>query len=171
MNIPLRSLFCLAAMAVCAGHAGAAGNGTEAKPKPDPATAVVLAESLRVEVRQGRVLLHVTLQNRSAATIYVAKEIATEDELERGLFEVQDSGSGATVPYTGMLVKRAAFTPQDYVPIKPKGKRSNTIEISKSYVFEPGHRYIVRHRPSYLAVGGNPEQPSQLDSISVAFQR
>ncbi len=156
MKLPLRSLLCLTAMAVAAGHAGAAGAFTE---------------KLSVEIRQGRVLLHIEMHNRSASTIRVAKEFAVENELERGLFELQDSDSGATIPYTGMLVKRGPFTLQDYVPIKPKGKRSNTIEISKSYVFEAGRSYTLRHRPHYLPDGGNPEQPMAIEAVTVQFKR
>jgi hypothetical protein len=166
MKLPLRTLFCLTAMAVAAGHAGAAGSGNDAAP------ARVLSESLKVEIRQGRVLLHLTLHNHSAHMIRVAKEFATEAELERGLFEVQDSDSGAAIPYTGMLVKRGPPTMRDYVPIKPHGRRSNTIEISKSYQFQPGHSYILRHRPSYLAAdGGHPDQPLVIDTVTVQFIR
>jgi hypothetical protein len=163
MNLPLRSFLCLAVMAATAVPAGAAGMGKE--------LVVVLDETLSVEVKQGRVLLHIRLRNRSAATIHVAKEIATENELERGLFEVRDSDSGAAIAYTGMMVKRSAPTAQDYVAIKPRGSRSNTIEISKSYQFQPGHRYTLRHVPSYLAVGGNPENPITTSAVSVSFTR
>jgi hypothetical protein len=163
MKLPLRSLLCVAVMAASTGSAGAAGNGDE----PVPA----MSESLKVEIKQGRVLLHLTLHNHSAQVIRVAKEFASENELERNLFEVQDSESGAVIPYTGMMVKRAAPTLKDYVPIKPKGKRSNTIEISKSYVFQPGRSYILRHQASYLAVGGNPQQPLAVDAVSVQFIR
>jgi hypothetical protein len=165
MKLPLSTLFCLTAMAIATGHAGAAGNGNA------PAPLQVLSESLKVEIRQGKVLLHLTLHNHSAHTIRVAREFATEAELERGLFDLQDSDSGATIPYTGMLVKRAPPTSQDYVPIKPHGKRSNIIEISKSYQFQPGHSYILRHRPGYLGAGSNPEQPVVSDTVTVQFIR
>jgi hypothetical protein len=163
MNIPLRSLLCLAVMAATAVPAGAAGHGKE--------PAIVLDETLSVEVKQGRVLLHIKLHNRSAGTIRVAKEIATENELERGLFEVKDSDSGAAIAYTGMMVKRSAPTAQDYVAIKPRGSRSNTIEISKSYEFQPGRRYTLRHVPGYLAVGGNPELPTATSAVTATFER
>lgn len=164
MTIPLRSLLCLAVAAATAVPAGAAGSGN--------APPAVLDETLRVEVTQGRVLLHITLHNRSAGTIRVAREIAADDELERGLFDVADSDSGAPVAYTGMLVKRAPPTLQDYVAIKPRGSRHNTIEISKSYVFQPGHRYTVRHHPSYLGANGKPGQATLAASaVAVSFSR
>lgn len=164
MKIPLRSLLCLAVMAATAVPAGAAGNGNE--------PSIVLEETLNVEVTQGRVLLHIKLHNRSAGTIRVAREIATENELERGLFDVHDSDSGAAIPYTGMMVKRSPPTLADYVAIKPRGSRSNTIEISKSYEFQPGHRYTLRHHPGYLAAGGNPEQPTlTAGPVTVSFRR
>lgn len=162
MKIPLRTLLCLAVMAATAVPAGAAGSAPPA----------VLEETLNVEVKQGRVLLHIKLHNRSAGTIRVAKEFATENELERGLFDLHDSDSGAAIPYTGMMVKRSPPTLADYVAIKPRGSRSNTIEISKSYQFQPGHRYTLRHHPSYLAPGGNPEQATLTASpVTVSFTR
>ncbi len=163
MKLPLRSLLCLAIMAVSAGQAGAAGIGNV------PAQA--LNETLKVEVRQGKVLLHLTLHNRSDSMIRVAREFATEKELERGVFEVQDANSGEAIAYTGMMVKRGALTLRDFVAIRPHAKKSNTIVISKSYVFKAGHSYSVRHVPSYLGPAGNLEQPLTMDAVSVTFKR
>jgi hypothetical protein len=111
-----------------------------------------VSEAIAVESRQGKVLVHVTITNRGARTVYVPNTVAADKELFGRVFAVRDAASGAALEYIGPMVKRGPLTRDDYVAVKPRGKHSNTIDITRSYAFLPGkHTYQLSHAADYFA--------------------
>lgn len=119
---------------------------------------MALKNSLAVATKAGKVLVTVALENKLAVPVYVPRAVYVDDELFRREFDIRDS-AGAEVDYIGPMVKRGPFTREDFLEVKPGGKVSNTIDITRSYAFKAGtHQYTVRY-------GGGPVQDvSKLDN-------
>ncbi|MEC5161050.1 MULTISPECIES: hypothetical protein [unclassified Janthinobacterium] len=108
-------------------------------------------ETLTVTSSQGRVLVNVLLDNRSGQTVYVPRAIASEKQLLGRLLEIRDTVTGEPADYQGRMVKRGALTADDYLTLKPKATRRNTIDITDSYAFKQGtHTYQLRYDGYYL---------------------
>lgn len=106
---------------------------------------MTVANSLTVASKAGKVLVTVKVENHTAAPVYVPKAVYEDDELFRREFDIRDS-SGAEVQYIGPMVKRGPYTRDDFLTVKPGGKVSNTIDITRSYDFKPGtHKYTVMY--------------------------
>lgn len=106
---------------------------------------MTLVNSLDVATKAGKVLVTVKVENHTAAPVYVPKAVYEDDELFRREFDIRDS-SGAEVQYIGPMVKRGPYTRDDFLTVKPGGKISNTIDITRSYDFKPGtHKYKVSY--------------------------
>lgn len=115
---------------------------------------------LEVETSGGKVKVRLTVENHGDATIYVPREVATEDELTGRRFELLDK-SGKPLDYTGMMVKRGALTAQDYHPVQPHTMHMNTIDITPAYAFRKGkNSYEIRYDGPWLA------DLKQLDAVS-----
>lgn len=109
-----------------------------------PALAAQPMLTLKATSTKGRVLVSAHYANRSAAPLQVPRALATEKELTGRLFDIREADSGASIEYQGIMVKRGPLTAADYLTLKPGAKRSNTIDITRSYAFLPGrHRYLL----------------------------
>jgi hypothetical protein len=112
----------------------------------------LMNQQIEVASRDGKVLVTMQFDNRSAATLYVPKQIAEDGELFGNHFEVKEAASGKVLDYVGPMVKRAPFGPEDYVPVKAKGKLRSVLDISRAYAFLPGqHTYQLRYAGNYVA--------------------
>ncbi|MES2116241.1 MAG: hypothetical protein V4578_13885 [Pseudomonadota bacterium] len=110
-----------------------------------------VVETLRVESEGGRVLVHVTIENRGKLPVFIPHEIAVDKEVFGKVFEIHDVASGALLPYQGIMVKRGPYTRDDYVTLKPRGVRRNTLDITASYGFLAGpHTYRLSYQGSYV---------------------
>lgn len=110
-----------------------------------------VGEQIQVSAAQGRVLVHITLENSGAGTVYVPKAIAGAEQLSSRLFQIVEAGSGAPVDYVGKMLKRGPLTAADYVTLAPHASLRHSIDIGASYAFVPGtHSYRLSHDGSYL---------------------
>ena len=107
-------------------------------------------QSVTALSKDGKVIVTVSLVNGSTKPVYVPKAVFEDDELFARTFDVTDAASGAEVDYIGPMVKRAAYTKEDYLPVKPGEKRSNSIDITRSFDFKPGRSYKVAYSGVYL---------------------
>ncbi|MFB9246188.1 hypothetical protein IV454_00925 [Massilia antarctica] len=108
-------------------------------------------EKIAVASRGGKVLVTLTVSNKTAQAIYLWKVIYASEQLFGPEFDIKVAGSAAPVNYMGPVVKRAPPGPDDYVKVEPNGVHRNTIDITRSYDFLPGkHRYQLSHTGSYV---------------------
>ena len=107
-------------------------------------------QSVAALSKDGKVIVTVSLVNGSANAVYVPKAVFEDDELFARTFDVRDAASGAEVDYIGPMVKRGPYTKDDFVAVKPGDKRSNSIDITRSFDFRPGRSYKVAYSGAYL---------------------
>jgi peptidyl-Lys metalloendopeptidase len=84
-----------------------------------------------------------TLSNQSPRAVRVLKWELPLYGFERNLFAV--TRDGERVPYTGMLIKRAAPRPQDYVEIAAGGELAGRIELTAVYDLRLKGQYTLRY--------------------------
>ena len=116
------------------------------------AAGAVSAASLRATLEVDRawlgaqddVVASVTITNDSARTMVVPRWQVPGARLEADLFQV--TRDGQPVDYTGMLVKRPAPTPADFVAIAPGQSISGRTELSRHYDMANGGEYLVSYR-------------------------
>lgn len=118
---------------------------------------------LEVETRNGKVWVQLIVQNNGDTTVYVPREVAAGDKLTGRRFDLREVNKGKvgkTLDYTGMMVKRGAFTAADYQAVAPKTMHMNTIDITPAYAFRKGkHDYEIRYDGPYLT------DVNQLDAV------
>lgn len=130
-----------------------------------------VSERLQVRSAHGKVLVRVTLENRSAQAVYVPKAIATSGTLSGKLFEIEDTADGTPVMYVGMMVKRGPLGADDFVTLAPHAQHRNTIDITSDYAFKDGtHRYRIKHEGSYLTGLAAVEAATPMPVASAEFQ-
>ncbi|MBJ7309538.1 hypothetical protein H7U20_04920 [Rugamonas sp. CCM 8940] len=136
---------------------------------PPPSSGAV-GEQLKVNSRDGTVLVQITLQNRSAHPVYVQKSLASATELTGRLFDIVDTASGKSIPYIGMMIKRGPLTAKDYLTLPPHSSHSHTIDITHSYAFAAGpHHYRLSHAGDYLSDLAALEAASPIPPASAEF--
>lgn len=90
------------------------------------------------------VVAAVTITNNSARTMVVPRWQVPGARLEADLFQV--TRDGRPVDYTGILVKRSAPAPADFVAIAPGQSISGRTELSRHYDMASGGEYLVSYR-------------------------
>lgn len=141
----------LAALGILAAAAAAQGGELPAN---------TVQQQLEVKAsRYNKLAVTVTIMNGTTAPVYVPKAVFEEKELFGRVFDVRTK-DGAEVQYIGPMVKRGPYTQEDYVMVPPGGKRSNTIDITRSYAFKKGtQQYTVTYSGGYLG------DLNQLDAV------
>jgi hypothetical protein len=117
---------------------------------------------MQVEAGAGKVVVKLAVANGGVKPVYVPKAVYADHEILRREFAITDMATGAEVQYTGRMVKRGPYTKDDFVAVKPGEKRSNSIDITRSYDFQPAHTYQLSYEGAYLA------DPAKLDALSAA---
>jgi hypothetical protein len=108
--------------------------------------------SLSVDARHDKVLVTFRIENRGERRIGLPREIASDTELSRRLFDLRAHPGDAELPYLGPMVKRAALAADDYVELAPHSAHAHTIDITPFYDFKPGtHTYVIRYAGAALA--------------------
>jgi hypothetical protein len=108
--------------------------------------------SLSVDARHDKVLVTFRIENRGERRVGLPREIASDTELSRRVFDLREHPGDAEVPYVGRMVKRAAPAADDYIELAPHSAHAHTIDITRSYAFKPGtHTYIIRYEGAALA--------------------
>jgi hypothetical protein len=129
-----------------------------------------VSEKVAVESRDGKVLVRLTIDNQSDRTVWVARSVATEQELFGNWFDVRDSSNGDPLDYIGPTVKRAPLGKADFVAVKPHSQLKNTIDITRAYAFMQGrHTYQLNYAGSYLADVRKIAQATPAEPDSVLF--
>jgi hypothetical protein len=99
-----------------------------------------------------KVLVTFRIENRGERRVGLPREIASDTEPSRRLFDLREHPGEAEVPYTGRMVKRAALTADDYIELPPHSAHAHTIDITRFYAFKPGtHTYVIRYEGAALA--------------------
>jgi hypothetical protein len=107
-------------------------------------------EQVLVITRAGKVLVQLSVDNASARAIHVPRALYGDKELFHAAFAI--SSDGVKIDYIGAMVKRGPLTGDDFLAVKPGARRSNAIDISRSYGFLPGtHTYQLHYGGSYLS--------------------
>ena len=107
------------------------------------------------------VVAAVTITNDSARTMVVPRWQIPGTRLEADLFQV--TRDGQPVNYTGILVKRPAPTPADFVAIAPGQSISGSTELSRHYDMASGGEYLVSYRLELAAGNRLAELASESD--------
>jgi hypothetical protein len=129
---------------LAAGAAGAAGT--------DKGETMNVHASLSVDARHDKVLVTFKIENRGERRVGLPREIASDTELARRLFDLREHPGDAEVPYTGRMVKRGPPSLDDYVELAPHSAHTHTIDITHAYAFKPGtHTYVIRYEGGALA--------------------
>ena len=97
------------------------------------------------------VVARVAITNDSARTMVLPRWQVPGARLDANLFEV--TRDGKPVDYLGILVKRPAPTPADFVAIAPGKSISGRTELSRHYDMASGGEYVVAYR--LALAGGN----------------
>lgn len=119
-------------------------------------------QQVQVAASDGKVVVTVSVHNGTAKAVFVPKAVFADKELFGRVFDLKDA-SGNEVAYIGPMVKRGPYTKADYLAVKPGAKRSNSIDITRSYDFKPGaHTYTLAYSGSYLG------DVARLDAASTA---
>jgi len=114
----------------------------------------VLDVKFAVKDADGHAVLHIALANHLPLPVKVPRALASEKEMYGKLFDLRDAESGQPLEYQGIMVKRGPLTGEDYLAMAPGARRSNTIDLSRAYVFKPGrHAYSVSYSGFYLQDG------------------
>ena len=133
----------------------------------DPQVAV--RNKIEVESVNGRALVHLTVSNYGKQTVWIPREMAEGKELTGRRFDVR-AFDGRPLDYTGKMVKRAALTAADYVPIAPGKELKNTIDITLSYAFKEGrHSYQIGYDGPYLADVKRLDKPAESPARPLTF--
>ena len=107
-------------------------------------------QQVQVASKDGKVIVTVSVDNGGAKPVFVPKAVFEDDELFGRVFDIKDA-AGKEVDYIGPMVKRGPYTKADYLAVKPGAKRSNSIDITRSYDFKPGAQsYTLSYSGSYL---------------------
>jgi len=126
-------------------------------------------QQVQVASKDGKVIVTVSVDNGSARPVYVPKAVFEDKELFGRVFDLKD-GSGKEVDYIGPMVKRGPYTKADYLAVKPGGKRSNSIDITRSYDFKPGaHTYTLSYSGNYLGDLAKIEATTEVAAAPVKF--
>jgi hypothetical protein len=127
-------------------------------------------ETLHVDTSGNRVLVRVTVENRSERTIYVPRGVAGDKALAGPQFEVRDMSNGDPIDYSGKVVKRGPIGAADFVPVKPHGVHRHAIDITDAYAFLHGrHTYQLSYSGHYLANVAEPDRPTAIEPAPVLF--
>jgi hypothetical protein len=107
--------------------------------------------SLSVDARHDKVLVTFKVENRGERRVGLPREIASDAELTRRVFDLREHPGEAEVPYQGRMVKRGALTAGDYIELPPHSAHTHTIDITRFYAFKPGtHTYVIRYAGAAL---------------------
>lgn len=109
----------------------------------------------------------VTIANDSAQTVLIPRWQVPGARLEADLFSV--TRDGQPVAYLGMLVKRPAPTPADFVAIKPGQSLTGRTELTRHYDMNDGGEYVIAYRLD-LAAGGVPSDRAGLAELSAGIE-
>lgn len=119
-----------------------------------------VTQQVQVEAGGAKVVVRLTLANGGAQPVYVPKAVYQDTEIFRREFIVTDLATGAEVAYIGPMVKRGPYTKADYLAVKPGAKRSHGIDITRSYAFQPQHRYQLSYEGGYV------DELAKLDAVA-----
>jgi hypothetical protein len=154
-----RTMLCAALWAVMAAAAGADGGET-----------MNVHASLSVDARHDKVLVTFKIENRGERRVGLPREIASDTELARRLFDLREHPGDAEVPYTGRMVKRGPLSLDDYVELAPHSAHTHTIDITHAYAFKPGtHTYVIRYEGGALADVRQLESGNDIRTDAVMF--
>ncbi len=108
------------------------------------------SETVKVESRDGKVRVTLSVDNAGAAPVHVPVALYKDKELFGRAFTIT-MDKGLEVDYVGPMVKRGPWTAADFIKVAPGKKLSNTIDITRSYDFKPGtHTYMLRYAGKVL---------------------
>lgn len=152
----------LAALSVAASLlpalAGAAGGPT-----------VDVKHRMDIETPNGKVLVELTFINQGRSTVWIPREMLAKDGLTGRRFDLR-AFDNRPVDYTGRMVKRAALTAADYVPLEPGKMVMNTIDITQDYAFKKGrHTYNIGYAGPVVADIGKPGALAEFPARPVSF--
>jgi hypothetical protein len=155
----VKSTLAALAMLALAGSAHAGGANMHA-----------VQQQVQVAAKDGKVVVTVSVHNGGAKPVFVPKAVFEDDELFGRAFDIRDAASGAEIAYIGPMVKRGPYTKADFLPVKPGAKRSNSIDITRSYDFKPGsHAYTLAYAGNYLGNLAKLEAASAVAPAPVPF--
>jgi len=114
----------------------------------------VLDVKFAVKEAAGHAVLHIAIANHLPGAAKVPRALATEQEMFGKLFDLRDAETSEPLEYQGIMVKRGPLTEEDYLTVASGARRSNTIDLSRAYVFKPGrHAYTISYTGHYLMNG------------------
>jgi hypothetical protein len=126
--------------------------------------------SLSVDARHDKVLVTFKVENRGERRVGLPREIASDTEPSRRLFDLREHPGDAEVAYRGRMVKRGAPTADDYIELAPHSSHAHTIDITHCYAFKPGtHTYVIRYGGDALSDVSQLASASAIDTDAVMF--
>lgn len=129
-----------------------------------------VSEKVSVASRDGKVLVTLTVSNKTRQPIYLWKVTYQGQQLFGPDFDLSVAGSAAPVNYIGPVVKRAPPQADDYFKVDPGGVHSNTIDITRSYDFLQGtQRYRLSHTGMYVTDLQKLDNPVAMKPASTVF--
>jgi hypothetical protein len=127
-------------------------------------------QQIQVAAKDGKVVVTLSVHNGGAKPVFVPKAVFEDDELFGRAFDVRDAATGAEIGYIGPMVKRGPTTKADFLAVKPGTKRSNSIDITRSYDFKPGtHTYTLAYAGNYLGKLAKLDAASPVTVAPVTF--
>lgn len=129
-----------------------------------------MTQKIHVDTAGGKVIVRVAIDNNTGKDVYVPKAVYEDKELWRREFAIRESASGKEIDYAGRMVKRGPITMADYVLVKPGQKKSNSIDITNTYDFQPGqHTYVLAYTGTLLHDAKELAAPPEFKAMPVSF--
>ena len=129
---------CLALLIIAAGCAPTPPGETIPPPKTELEATIEVPATLS---SGEAVNLRFTLANNTDTSLYVLKWYTPLEGIAGEIFRVERDGQ--TIPYQGMLAKRAAPSPADYVLLEPGESVSAEVDLARAYDFSSAGEYTI----------------------------
>jgi peptidyl-Lys metalloendopeptidase len=107
-------------------------------------------------LKQGEVLLDCTVSNQTNKPLKILPWNTPLEPRLLGAFLTVQSMAGDRLDYQGLMVKRAAPMPQDYVVFAPNETREHQLDLTKSYTFCANSGYTIEFKTERIDPQGNP---------------
>ncbi|MEM7358516.1 MAG: hypothetical protein AAF431_05445 [Pseudomonadota bacterium] len=106
-------------------------------------------------IASGRVILNCSASNVSGKPVRFLPWNTPLDSRLMGRFLDITSQDGEALEYQGMMVKRAAPIPSDYIKLQETEVRNNSLDLTISYDFNANNSYTISYSTDQVGEDGS----------------
>lgn len=112
----------------------------------------LISVQLSVEIKNEKVLAHLTFQNNSGKNIYLNKQVMFYNGFVRNNYFKIENSKGVKTRYLGMMANCTRM-PNEYLQLGSDEIIKSTISLKEAYELKDGESYMIQYyayNPSYL---------------------